>query len=162
MADVKYRQMTHTSLLTKKCKKGTQSKVVFFITISIELDFRCFFPLTCVRAHKNKGDLCIYYSVISLQELFRYYYTSSPQKQNSSSLLSCSTSERTRIARKVKKQEFVTSVWIRSVLLKNVKDISNSRETERRFFHPRSELLSSHYTLPLIDISPHDSPAPER
>lgn len=62
------------------------------------------FSLTCAHTHIYKGDL---YSKISLQELFRSYYTPSPQKQKSSSLLSCSTSERSRIARKVKRQGFV-------------------------------------------------------
>lgn len=96
VADVKYRQMTHRHTLAywQKIKKGHRAKV-FSITISIELYFRCFFPLTCAQARTrtHTHDLCIYYSVISLQELFRSYYPSSPQKQNSSSLLSCSTSE---------------------------------------------------------------------
>lgn len=58
----------------------------------------------CTHTHIYKGDL---YSEIFLQELFRTYYTPSPQKQKSSSLLFCSTSERSRIARKVKRQGFV-------------------------------------------------------
>jgi len=113
---------------------------------------------THTHTHTHNGDLCIYYSVISLQELFRSYYISSPQKQNSFSLL-CSREVEDH---KKGEETRVRYECVDKVLLKNVKDISNSHETERRFFHPRPKLLCSHYTLPLIDVSPHDSPAPER